>query len=102
MQITARDVRIEELRRHIRTEIEVKKEDKEVESDMECDRGKNDRIENSTAEVQEELRRKDSEIRVLGNALTDENKKFVDLQVCTGYRYLQKPFLVFIVARLLK
>lgn len=101
MQITARDVKIEELRRHIRTEIEVKKEDKEVESDMEGDRGKNDRIENST-EVQEELRRKDSEIRVLGNALTDENKKFVDLQVCTGYRYLQKPFLVFIVARLLK
>ncbi|XP_030847114.1 trichohyalin-like [Strongylocentrotus purpuratus] len=91
-QIAARDVKIEELRRHIRTEIEVKQEVKEVESDMEGDQGKDDRIENSP-EIREELRRKESEIRVLGNALTDENKKFVDLQASLKEREVQLTML---------
>eukprot|EP00057_Strongylocentrotus_purpuratus_P022703 XP_011677177.1 PREDICTED: myosin heavy chain, muscle-like [Strongylocentrotus purpuratus] len=59
---------------------------------MEGDQGKDDRIENSP-EIREELRRKESEIRVLGNALTDENKKFVDLQASLKEREVQLTML---------
>nr|XP_054775265.1 tropomyosin-like [Lytechinus pictus] len=78
-QITARDVKIEELRRQIRTDNERENGSKEVESDMAGSRGEQDQVEKN-AEDKEELKRKESKIRVLENALTDENKKFVDLQ----------------------